>query len=266
MQTLLKHLENKGTGKSYPSQPDDVEQATIMKGIYPYVLPTEGTSEDTVITAWFKKGTVPSNKLDSDAYNLNQLSSFDISLNSENKINYQFTPYSPENATSDENATEATKLFGKVQYTVVISDNSGQVLHQESFASPTGTINYIVTQNVKVTGYYSYEKAADRTSNKIEKEIQLQLTNLNAVVKSNQGDVNDGSTIHSSTLQVTIHLQNTNNTCSITLLDSNGNIISSVNQSSATISNLASGNSYSIKMSESNGISTVEKTVHITVQ
>lgn len=49
-------------------------------------------SEDTVITAWFKKGTVPSNKLDSDAYNLNQLSSFDISLNSENKINYQFTP------------------------------------------------------------------------------------------------------------------------------------------------------------------------------
>ena len=266
VQTLLKHLENKGTGKSYPSQPDDVEQATIMKGIYPYVLPTEGTSEDTVITAWFKKGTVPSNKLDSDAYNLNQLNSFDISLNSENKINYQFTPYSPENATSDENATEATKLFGKVQYTVVISDNSGQVLHQESFASPTGTINYIVTQNVKVTGYYSYEKAADRTSNKIEKEIQLQLTNLNAVVKSNQGDVNDGSTIHSSTLQVTIHLQNTNNTCSITLLDSNGNIISSVNQSSATISNLASGNSYSIKMSESNGISTVEKTVHITVQ
>lgn len=119
---------------------------------------------------------------------------------------------------------------------------------------------------MKVTGYYSYEKAADRTSNKIEKEIQLQLTNLNAVVKSNQGDVNDGSTIHSSTLQVTIHLQNTNNTCSITLLDSNGNIISSVNQSSATISNLASGNSYSIKMSESNGISTVEKTVHITVQ
>ena len=266
VQTLLKHLENKGTGKSYPSQPDDVEQATIMKGIYPYVLPTEGASEDTVITAWFKKGTVPSNKLDSDAYNLNQLSSFDISLNSENKINYQFTPYSPENATSDENATEATKLFGKVQYTVVISDNSGQVLHQESFASPTCTINYIVTQNVKVTGYYSYEKAADRTSNKIEKEIQLQLTNLNAVVKSNQGDVNDGSTIHSSTLQVTIHLQNTNNTCSITLLDSNGNIISSVNQSSATISNLASGNNYSIKMSESNGISTVEKTVHITVQ
>ncbi|MDO5813050.1 MAG: transglycosylase domain-containing protein [Bacillota bacterium] len=266
VQTLLSYLESKGTGKSYPSQPDDVEQATIVKGIYPYVLPTEGASEDTVITAWFKKGTAPSNTLDSDAYKLNELSSFDISLNSENKLDYHFASYSPENATSDENATEATKLLGKVQYTVVISDNSGQVLHQESFASPTGTINYIVTQNVKVTGYYSYERAGDRTSNKIEKDVQLQLTTLNASVKSDQGDVNDGSTIHSSTLQVAIHLQNTDNTCSITLLDSNGNTISSVNQSSATISNLASGNSYSIKMSESNGISTVEKTVHFTVQ
>lgn len=58
-----------------------MEQATIMKGIYPYVLPTEGASEDTVITAWFKKGTVPSNKLDSDAYNLNHLVHLIFSLN-----------------------------------------------------------------------------------------------------------------------------------------------------------------------------------------
>mgnify|MGYP001657671968 FL=1 len=266
VQTLLKHLENKGTGKSYPSQPDDVEQATIMKGIYPYVLPTEGASEDTVITAWFKKGTVPSNKLDSDAYNLNQLSSFDISLNSENKINYQFTPYSPENATSDENATESTKLFGKVQYTVIVTDNNSQTVHQESFSSPTGTINYTVNQNVKVTGYYNYEKAKDKTSNKIEKEIQLQLNSLNAVIKNEQGDVYDGSTIHNSSLQVNIQLQSESNTCSITLLDSNGTIISSINQNSATISNLTSGNSYAIKISESNGTSTVEKTIHFTVQ
>ncbi len=56
------------------------------------------------------------------------------------------------------------------------------------------------------------------------------------------------------------------NTCSITLLDSNGTIISSINQNSATISNLTSGNSYAIKMSESNGTSTVEKTIHFTVQ
>ncbi|MEI3290336.1 MAG: hypothetical protein V8R58_01880 [Faecalibacillus faecis] len=53
---------------------------------------------------------------------------------------------------------------------------------------------------------------------------------------------------------------------SITLLDSNGTIISSINQNSATISNLTSGNSYAIKMSESNGTSTVEKTIHFTVQ
>lgn len=214
----------------------------------------------------FKKGTVPSNKLDSAVYNLSNLSSFDISLNSQNKINYQFAPYSPENAATDENATEATKLFGKVQYTVVVSDSNGQVVHQESFSSPTGTINYTVNQNVKVTGYYNYEKAKDKTSNKIDKTIQLQLTSLNAIVKNDHGDVNDGATIHTTSLHVDIQLQNASNTCSITLLDGSGNIISSINQKSATISNLTAGNSYSIKMSESNGTSTAEKTIHFTVQ
>ena len=266
VQTLLNHLESKGTGKSYPSQPDDVEQVTIMKGIYPYVLPTEGASEDTIITAWFKKGTAPSDALDSDAYKLNDLSSFEVSLNNENKINYQFTPYSPENATTDENATDATKLLGKVQYTVTISDSNGQVVHQETFSSPTGSINYVANQNVKVTGYYSYEKAPDRTSNKIDKEIQLQLTSLHASVKNDQGEINDRAIIHISSLQVDIQLQNTSNTCSITLLDGNGNTISSIGQNSATISNLTSGNSYAIKMNESNGTSSVEKIIHFTVQ
>ena len=42
--------------KSYPDQPDDVEQAAMVKGIYPYVSPSEGMSEDMIIQAWFKKG------------------------------------------------------------------------------------------------------------------------------------------------------------------------------------------------------------------
>ena len=66
VQTLLNHLQSKGSQKSYPDQPDDVEQAAMVKGIYPYVSPSEGMSEDMIIQAWFKKGTAPTQSVDSD--------------------------------------------------------------------------------------------------------------------------------------------------------------------------------------------------------
>lgn len=48
--------------------------------------------------------------------------------------------------TSDENATESTKLFGKVNIPFIVTDNNGQIVPQESFSSPTGTINYTVNK------------------------------------------------------------------------------------------------------------------------
>ena len=49
------------------------------------------------------------------------------------------------------NATEGNKTFGKVVYTVVVSDQNGQELHRENSLTASGTLNYAVTSNLKIT-------------------------------------------------------------------------------------------------------------------
>ena len=264
VQMLLNHLQSKGSQKSYPEQPDDVEQAAMVKGIYPYVSPGEGMSEDMIIQAWFKKGTAPTQSIDSDVFNLSELTSFDVSLNGQS-ISFNFAPYNPENATTDENATEGTKTFGKVVYTVVVSDESGQELHRESFSTASGTLNFTVTSNVKVTGFYSYEKAPDRTSNKIEKTIALQLTSINASLSCDSGQINDGAVISSTAIRAVISKQGQGHALTIALYDRSGNLLSSVNHNNATFSNLSRGHQYFVKFMESNGSSSAEKTIHFSI-
>ena len=264
VQTLLNHLQSKGSQKSYPDQPDDVEQAAMVKGIYPYVSPSEGMSEDMIIQAWFKKGTAPTQSVDSDVFNLAGLSSFDVSLSGQS-ITFNFAPYNPENAVTDENANDATKTFGKVVYTVVVQDQNGQELHRENFSTSSGTLNYTVNQNVKVIGFYSYERAPERTSNQIEKDLSINLSTVNASLSCDSGQINDGATISSTSIQATISVQGQGHSVTIALYDQNGNVLSSVNHHSATFSNLSHGRSYSIKFLESNGSASVEKTIHFTV-
>lgn len=264
VQTLLNHLQSKGSQKSYPDQPDDVEQAAMVKGIYPYVSPSEGMSEDMIIQAWFKKGTAPTQSVDSDVFNLAELSSFDVSLSGQS-ITFNFAPYNPENAVTDENANDATKTFGKVVYTVVVQDQNGQELHRENFSTSSGTLNYTVNQNVKVIGFYSYERAPERTSNQIEKDLSINLSTVNASLSCDSGQINDGATISSTSIQASISVQGQGHSVTIALYDQNGNVLSSVNHHSATFSNLSHGRSYSIKFLESNGSASVEKTIHFTV-
>ena len=264
VQTLLNHLQSKGSQKSYPDQPDDVEQAAMVKGIYPYVSPSEGMSEDMIIQAWFKKGTAPTQSVDSDVFNLAGLSSFDVSLSGQS-ITFNFAPYNPENAVTDENANDSTKTFGKVVYTVVVQDQNGQELHRENFSTSSGTLNYTVNQNVKVIGFYSYERAPERTSNQIEKDLSINLSTVNASLSCDSGQINDGATISSTSIQATISVQGQGHSVTIALYDQNGNVLSSVNHHSATFSNLSHGRSYSIKFLESNGSASVEKTIHFTV-
>mgnify|MGYP000155372963 FL=1 len=264
VQTLLNHLQSKGSQKSYPDQPDDVEQAAMVKGIYPYVSPSEGMSEDMIIQAWFKKGTAPAQSVDSDVFNLAGLSSFDVSLSGQS-ITFNFAPYNPENAVTDENANDATKTFGKVVYTVVVQDQNGQELHRENFSTSSGTLNYTVNQNVKVIGFYSYERAPERTSNQIEKDLSINLSTVNASLSCDSGQINDGATISSTSIQASISVQGQGHSVTIALYDQNGNVLSSVNHHSATFSNLSHGRSYSIKFLESNGSASVEKTIHFTV-
>ena len=266
LQTLWSSLKNKETDKTYPGQPDDVVKASIVKGIYPYVSPAEGVPQEAIIEAWFKKGTTPTTTSNGSEYNLNQLSSFTASLDSSHKINVAFAKYNPENATTDEKATIATQLFGKVVYTVQVLNESGGVVHTQNFNTPTGTLNYTPTGNVKVVGYYSYERAADRTSNKIEVPITISspLTSLNGTVSASGVNVENGSTIHASAVTATINANSSTNTFKIVLKNFSGQELASSNKASATFSNLTAG-SYTLTMYESNGKQTVNKSIAFTV-
>lgn len=266
LQTLWSSLKNKETDKTYPGQPDDVVKASIVKGIYPYVSPAEGVPQEAIVEAWFKKGTTPTTTSNGSEYNLNQLSSFTASLDSSHKINVAFAKYNPENATTDEKATIATQLFGKVVYTVQVLNESGGVVHTQNFNTPTGTLNYTPTGNVKVVGYYSYERAADRTSNKIEVPITISspLTSLNGTVSANGVNVENGSTIHASAVTATINANSSTNTFKIVLKNFSGQELASSNKASATFSNLTAG-SYTLTMYESNEKQTVNKSIAFTV-
>ena len=72
----------------------------MVKGIYPYVSPSEGMSEDMIIQAWFKR-TVLLKVLIVMSLILSELTSFDVNLNGQS-LSFNFAPYSPENAVTDE--------------------------------------------------------------------------------------------------------------------------------------------------------------------
>lgn len=267
---IMRHLASGGYKKSYPSKPDDVVQAQIVKGVYPYVSPSSDTPSDMILTAWFKKGTTPKSTHDSSSLNLSQLSSFEASLDSSNKIAVKFAPYSPIEATTNDQANEGTKMYGKVVYTVQIVDsNSGATLHTENLSSNTGTINYTVNGQVKVIGYYSYSNAPGKTSNKIEKTLgktESQLSELQGTVTADGSTVSEGSTISATSVYVAITPQDNSHTFKITLYSSTGEEITSSSSKSATINSLVPGSSYSIVMSESDGSKTVTKKINFTVK
>ena len=265
VQSIFNLLKNRESVKSYPQQPDSVVKAQIVKGIYPYVSPTEGVPQEAIIEAWFKEGTTPTSSSDGAAYNLSNLTAFDVSIDSSHRISFSFTPYDPVNATTDEKTTAGTQLFGKVVYTVAVVDTGGNTVHTESFNSPTGTLNYTPTSNVKIIGYYSYERAPDRTSNKIEKSVTVSsLSSLQGTLYANGSSIQNGATIHVNSINAVITPHSTNNSFKIELKNAQGQIVASSASSNVTFSNLTSG-SYAITMTESNGQSSVSKTINFNV-
>ena len=111
---LLSYLQDNTTDKkSYPDKPDSVEEISIIAGVYPYVSPNASTPSDKIYTGWAKKGTGPSES--AVEYDINNLSSFDASLTNNGKISVKFSEYNPASAATDENATEATKMYGVIE-------------------------------------------------------------------------------------------------------------------------------------------------------
>lgn len=271
---LLDYLEDTTTDKkSYPKQPDNVEQIEIVAGVYPYVGPNSNTPSDKIITAWAKKGTGLANSSSSHdkEYDINNLSSFNASLSSNGKIHVEFSQYDPANATTDENANEATKQYGVVEYVVEVSNpNTNEILYSTTLNTPSGTINFTPSNKVNVTGYYRFQKNHAKISNKITKSVGTEELNdtIDYSITSNGSSISNGSTITNNLITIKVNAQNSSNTISIDFYTSDGNAYgdSIVFTGSGSKEIELSPGQYTIKISESNNAKTITNTFTFTIE
>lgn len=262
---IMKYISSqKETTRSFPGQPSGVTQAKIVAGIYPYVSPDNSIPKDKILTAWFKKGTTPSKSIDS--LGINSLASFDASL-SDNGIHVSFAEYDPVKATTDEKATEATQIYGKVVYCVDVSKD-GKVLYSQKFNTNKGLVNYHPTGKVDVIGYYSYENSSKITSNKITKSVGEDAVFNDYVTYSataNGQPITNGASINASSVKIAVALQTAESVCRIDIKDSSGRVWDSKQGANCTISGLTPGEIYTIVITETNGKKTATSSLTFTV-
>ncbi|MDD8048509.1 MAG: transglycosylase domain-containing protein [Thomasclavelia sp.] len=266
VQKLFNALTKDGVKNSFPDQPDTAVQATILTGVYPYKAATANTPESKKVTAWFKKGTTPTDS--ATDYGINDLSSFKAELNSSGTINFSFAEYDPKEAITNAEYNDATKAYGTVVYVVEVTDDSGNVLKSEHYTSNVGSIDYKPTGSVKVVGYYSYSEASSVTSNKITVSLTptVDLTAVNGNVTAGGATVNNGATISATSINVKITKANSSDTTKIYLYDGNRQLLHELSTEETGFSGLVSGSTYQVVMTESNGSKTVTKTVTFKVQ
>ncbi len=248
---LLDIVANDVTG-SFPPTPEGMVQGTIVKGVYPYVKASASLLSTNTITGWFKPGTFPTATFED--LGINNLSSFNATLNSAGTINVHFGAYDPADAATNADATDGTKYYGVVQYVVEIKDSSsGTLLHSETLSSPDATINYTPTAKVTVSGYYKYADANIK-SNVLSVTIgedEVVLNKPSFTASSNGVAIANGATISASNkVAITASSQATGSTFTITLTDSAGTVIGSpITGSSATIT-LSKEGTYRISVVE----------------
>lgn len=185
---IAKYVHRNGLQNSYPSQPDGVEEASCVLGIYPYVSPGDGIPSSRIATGWFKKNNLPTSSA-TGSFSINTLNDFSASYEN-GAIQVQFTQYNPVSMTQSSTPTRTytaggksytvpyygslTQLYGRVVYRVEVSDANGNVVHTENLNTNTGTLNYTPSSGTyTVTGYYALESGST-TSNKISKSITVE--------------------------------------------------------------------------------------------
>lgn len=256
---LLEYLEDNTTEKkSYPDQPDSIEQIQIVAGVYPYQSPSSSTPASSVITCWAKKGKGPTST--AAEATINNLNSFEATLNSSGTINVSFGAYDTSSGTT----------YGTVVYVVEVYDESNQLVHTETLSNNTGTINYKPTGNVRVVGYYKYAEL-EVTSNKVDRTINVntsQLDDVSYTITSNGSTVSNGSTISGTSIAINVHAQNESNTITIQFLSSTGESILdpiTFTGSATREFTLTPGATYTVRVTESNGTNSVNRSTTFTV-
>lgn len=266
---IAKALHKKGLKNSYET-PDDVVQAKMITGIYPYVSPGSGVPSNRIATAWFVKGHTPTSS--ANGTSLNDLSSFTATVNSQNQIIVSFTQYDPVSLTKSSTPRKTytvnghsyslpyygdiSQIYGRVVYRVQVY-NGSTLVSTQSLSSNKEALSFSAAGNTTYTliGYYAWASGSG-TSNKITTTVKTGASVFSGGFSAtvNGAAVSSGSTITGTAITFATS-GNSSHTMAITL--SGGSSASQTVScgSSATFSNLVANTAYTATFVESDGSS-----------
>ena len=148
--------------------------------------------------------------------------------------------------------------------------NTNEILYSTTLNTPTGTINYTPSNRFNVTGYYRFQKAHEKVSNKITKSVGTDKLDdtIDYSITSNGSSVSNGSTITSNLITIKVNAQKSSNTISIDFYTSDGNAYgdSIVFTGSGSREIELTPGQYTIRISESNDSRTVTNTITFTIE
>lgn len=152
-------------------QPDSVVSIEHIRGIFPYVAPTETTSEDYITTGLVLKEYSKLGEFKADA--IESLSSFTATSDGTN-INLTWSEYPDSSkltvvdADSEESETDLSWITGRIMYKARIVQNGetiGEISSESSTASKSiSELTSYPSGVTQVCGYYGYEHTTDESN------------------------------------------------------------------------------------------------------
>lgn len=153
------------------AQPDGLSQITHVKGIYPYVAVTDIIPDDYKTTGLIKSEYAKLGSFKESIPTLDNLSSFNATLNDDNSISFSWAAYPNaeqlEVKDNKETTFDISWITGKVIYKARIEQNGqtlGEVSSEENTLKQGVALAY--DTETKVCGYYGYANTSD-TSNEV---------------------------------------------------------------------------------------------------
>lgn len=152
-------------------QPDSVVSIEHIRGIFPYVAPTETTAEDYITTGLVKKEYSKLGEFKADA--IESLSSF-TAVSDGTNISLTWSDYPDSSkltvvdADSEESETDLSWITGRIMYKARIVSN-GETIGEVSSENTTATkaiseLTSYPSGSTQVCGYYGYEHTTDESN------------------------------------------------------------------------------------------------------
>ena len=166
---LLDSLEGSYGTPGEVTKPDGVETIKHIKGLFPYVAPTDTTPESYITTGLIKKEFSKLGTYSTAADPLSNLASFKAVMNADGTVTMNWTAYPDSSkltvATNKDTTFDASWLTGAVVYKARFTQN-GTTVGEVSSGSETATQSVKLAYNTetKACGYYGYANTSDESN------------------------------------------------------------------------------------------------------